>query len=174
LQHLAFTPTERQVMAAVDGVKTVAAIARELDLTLFETSRAVYCLAAIGMLRTADLDKIGLRRVFREIAELMCESTVEQYPGPDGRSCEEEVNERCKQLPIRLNQGRIEDGADPQLGTDELKEMYRHFLRTQFKVFSRQVGYSSANQSFQQVLRQLVPELQDIAKRYGFDRPVAE
>jgi hypothetical protein len=174
LSHLALSPTERQVMAGVDGVKTVATIARELNLTLFETSRAMYCLAAIGMLRTADLDKIRLRRVFREIAELMCESTVGQHPRPDGRSCEEEVNERCKQLPIRLNQGRIEDAADQQLGTDELKEMYHRFLGTQFKVVSRQLGTSNAHQSFEQVLRQLVPELQDIAKRYGFDRPVAE
>ena len=66
----------------MDGVKDVATIARELDLTLFETSRAFYCLAAIGVLRAADLDKIRLRRVFREIAELMCSSTIAWRAAP--------------------------------------------------------------------------------------------
>ena len=85
LERLALTPGEERVVAAVDGVKDVATVARELDLTLFETSRIFYCLAAIGVLRTADLDKIRLRRVFREIAELMCTSTIPWRAQP-GRS----------------------------------------------------------------------------------------
>jgi DNA-binding PadR family transcriptional regulator len=170
LKHLDLTTTEKQVVAAVDGIRTVTAIARELDLTLFDTSRALYCLAAIGILRTADLDKMRLRRVFREIAELMCQGTLAWRPTPDDRSCEEEVNERCKQLPIRLRNGRVEDRVDPQLGIDELKEMYGLFLRNQFRVVGRRFGHSNATQSFARTLRQLGPELQDVARRYGFDR----
>jgi DNA-binding PadR family transcriptional regulator len=170
LEHLALTATEGQVVAAVDGTKDVTAIARELDLTLFEASRVFYCLAAIGVLRTADLDKIRLRRVFREIAELMCDSTIPWRPRPDDRSCEQELNEQCKHLPIRLQKGRIIDRADPQLGIDELQEMYRLFLRMQFRVIGRRFGQSNAHQAFERTLRQLAPELQDIAKRYGFDR----
>jgi DNA-binding PadR family transcriptional regulator len=168
--HLSLTPTEERVLAEVDGAKNVAQLARELDLTLFEASRTCYCLAAIGLLHTADLDKILLRRVFREIAELMCRSTLAWRSSPDDRACEEEVNDRVEQFPIRLDHGRIEDQIDAQIETDELKEMYGFFLAEQYKVISRRFGRTNARQAFEQTLRQLGPELQDVAKRYGFDR----
>ena len=173
LDGLSLTPAEKQTVTAVDGVKDVATIARELGLTVFETSRGFYCLAAVGVVRTADLDKIRLRRVFREIAELMCRSTVAWRTSPEDRTCEEEVNQRCAHLPLCLNQGRIEDQADPQLKTDELVEMYRSFLLTQLDVVSRSFGRENARQSFQRTLSQLAPELQNVAKRYGFDRLLA-
>jgi DNA-binding PadR family transcriptional regulator len=170
LDRLALTPIEERVVAAVDGVRDVTTIARNLDQTLFETSRALYCLTAIAVLRTADLDKIRVRRAFREIAQLMCNSTLAWRPTPDDRSCEEEVNERCRHLPIRLEMGRIEDRVDPQLRVDELKETYHLFLREQFQVISRRFGQANAHQAFEQSLRQLAPELQDVAKRHGFHR----
>ncbi len=170
LDRLTLTPNEEQVIAEVDGVKNVATIANELDLTLFEASRVVYCLTAIGVLHTADLDKIRLRRVFGEIAELMCNSTVAWSLSPDDRVCEKEVNQQTVHLPICLDNGRIQDRADPQLETEELKEMYHRFLQEQFKVVSRHFGRVNARQSFEQTLRQLSPELQRVAKRYGFDR----
>lgn len=169
LERLPLTGTEEHIVALVDGVKDVASIARELDLTLFDTSRAFYCLTAIGVLRTADPDKIRLRRVFREIAELMCSSTIAWRTTPDDRACEKEVNERTAHLPICLRDGRIEDQANPQLGTDELKEMYRFFLREQFEVVSRRFGHSNARQSYKRTLQQLAPELQSVAKRYGIE-----
>jgi DNA-binding PadR family transcriptional regulator len=170
VERLALTPVEDGVVATVDGVNDVAAIARELDLTLFETSRVFYCLTAIGVLRVADLDKIRLRRVFRELAELMCYRTIPWRDSPDDRSCEEEVNALAEHLPIRLNRGRIEDRADPQLGTEELKEMYHLFLQKQFQVVRRRFGRANAREAFGQCLRQLAPELQAVAERYGFDR----
>ena len=170
LERLALTQTEERIVASIDGIKDVMTVARELDLTLFEACRVFYCLAAIGALRTADLDKIRLRRLFRELAELMCNSTVSWRPTPDDRSCEEEVNLRTKRLPIRLEEGRIQDTADPQLGLDELKEMYKTFLREQLAVIARRFGGANARQSFQRALNQLAPELQNGAKRYGFDR----
>jgi hypothetical protein len=173
LAGLSLTPAEEHIVAAVDGVKDVATIARDLGLTVFETSRAFYCLAAVGAVRTGDLDKIRLRRVFREIAELMCSSTIAWRTSPEDRSCEEEVNQRCTHLPLRLNWGRIEDQADPQLKTDELVEMYRHFLLMQLDVVGRRFGRENARQSFQRTLGQLAPELQNVAKRYGFDQLLA-
>ena len=170
LDRLSLAPVEEKVVAEVDGVKDVATVARELDLTLFEASRVFYCLTAIGALHTADLNKIRLRRVFREIAELMCKSTIAWRETPDDRACEEEVNRRTADLPIHLDHGRIEDQVDPQLEIDELKEMYNHFLQEQFQVVSRRFGRANACQSFEKTLRQLAPELQDVAKRYGFDR----
>lgn len=173
LTDLTLTPTEDQIVTAVDGVKDVATIARDLGLTVFEASRAFYCLAAVGVMRTADLDKIRLRRVFREIAELMCRSTLAWRTSPEDRTCEEEVNQLCTHLPLRLNWGRIEDQADPQLKTDDLVEMYRRFLLKQLDVVSRRFGRENARQSFQRTLGQLAPELQNVAKRYGFDRLLA-
>jgi DNA-binding PadR family transcriptional regulator len=170
LDRLSLTTTEGQIVARVDGVKDVTTIARELDLTLFETCRAFYCLSAAGVLRTADRDKIRLRRVFREIAELMCSSTLAWRTAPDDRACEEEVNERAGSLPIRLRDGRIEDRADPQLGMDELTDMYHSFLQKQFEVIGRRFGHSNARGSYARSLQQLAPELQGVAKRYNFGR----
>ena len=174
LGRLTLTPVEYQILAAVDGVKEVGMIARESNMTLFETSRAMYCLAAIGVLRTADLDKIRLRHVFREIAELMCGSTMALRANPEDRSCEEEVSARCKDLHIALDHGNIQDETDPQLGAEELQETYRRFLQEQFKVVRRRFGQANARHSYEQTLYQLAPELQDVAKRYGFDRIAKE
>jgi hypothetical protein len=170
VETLALTTTEQEILAALDGVRDVASIARELGQTVFETSRAFYCLAAIGVVRTADLDKIRLRRVFREIAELMCSSTVAWRSSPDDRSCEYEVNQRTDSLPLCLNRGRIEDQADPRLKTDDLVEMYRVFLLAQLGVVSHRFGHENARQSFERTIRQLAPELQDVARRYEFDK----
>jgi DNA-binding PadR family transcriptional regulator len=170
IESLPLNDTERQIVAQVDGVQDVATVARELGLTVFEASRAFYCLAAVGVVRTADLDKIRLRRVFREIAELMCSSTVAWRTSPDARACEEEVNQQTSHLPLCLNRGRIEDQADPQMKTEELVEMYRHFLLAQLNVVSQRFGQENARQSFERTLRQLAPELQEIARRYDFDK----
>jgi DNA-binding PadR family transcriptional regulator len=174
LDTLALTPIEERIVKATDGVKDVATTARELQLTVFEASRAFYCLAAVGVVRTADLDKIRLRRVFREIAELMCSSTVAWRSSPDDRSCEEEVNQLTEHLPLCLNRGRIEDQAEPRLDIDELVEMYRGFLLSQLDVVSRRFGQGNARQSFERTLRQLAPELQEVAKRYGFDQLLSD
>lgn len=170
LERLALMPPEEQIAAAVDGVKDVATIARELGLTLFEASRSFYCLAAVGVVRTADLDKIRLRRVFREISELMCNSTVAWRTSTDDLSCEDEVNQKAGHLPVCLNHGRIEDRADPQLKTDDLVKMYREFLLIQVEVVSHRFGREKTHQSFERTLRQLAPDLQGVAKHYGFDR----
>ena len=173
LERLALTPTEERIVAAVDGVSDVAAIARELDLTLFDASRTFYCLAAVGVLQTADLDKIFLRRVFREITEMMCRSTIPWRKSPDDRSCEEEVNQRTRAMPISLVDGKVKDQAGREMDTDELKETYARFLSEQFSVVSRRFGRTNAQQSFDRALRQLAPELQAVAKRYGLDRPLS-
>ncbi len=173
LERLTLTPTEQQVLAAVDGVQDVSTIARSLSLTLFEASRVFYCLAAVGAVRTADLDKIRLRRVFREIAELVCDSTVAWRDSPNDVSCEEMVNERTRHLPLRLHQGRIEDQADPHLKTDKLVELYHEFLLAQLQVVSQTFGRDRAKESYARTLRQLVPELQAVARRYGFDKLLA-
>jgi hypothetical protein len=173
MEGLTLTPLEEQIAATVDGVKDVATIARELELTVFEASRAFYCLAAVGVVRTADLDKIRLRRVFREIAELMCSSTVAWRTSPEDRTCEEEVNQLTGELPLCLNRGRIEDQADPQLSVDDLVEIYCAFLLAQLDVISRRFGRDNARQSFDRTLRQLAPELQEVAKRYRLDKLLA-
>jgi DNA-binding PadR family transcriptional regulator len=171
---LDLTPVEEQVINAVDGVKDLSTIARELSLTVFEASRASYCLTAVGVLRTADLDKIRLRRVFREIAELMCSSTVAWRTSPNDRSCEEAVNAATDNLPLCLNAGRIEDRSAPQLRTEELVEMYRSFFVKQLNVVSQRFGRANARESFQRTLRRLAPDLQEVATRYGFDRLLDE
>ncbi len=166
---LQLTPLESRVLACIDGLTDVAAIAQQSELTVFETSKALYCLTAVGLVRTGDLDKIRLRRVFREISELLCRSTIPWRSSPTDRTCEEEVNRFSEHLPFCLNEGRIEDQADPRLRTDELVEFYRSFLSIQLDVIGRRFGQDNARRSFEQVLRQLAPELQEVSSRYGFE-----
>ena len=173
VDDLDLTPVEEQIVGAVDGVKDLSTIARDLSLTVFEASRAFYCLTAVDVLHTADPDKIRVRRVFREIAELVCASTL-AWRGPDDRSCEEAVNEGCQHLPLRLIAGRIEDRSEPQLRTEELVEMYRTFLVSQLHVVGDRFGRANARESFQRMLRRLAPDLQEVAARYGFDRLIEE
>ena len=174
LEALRLTPLEEKALDEIDGVRDVATVARQVGVTVFEASRTFYCLAAVGALRTADLDKIRLRRVFREIAELMCSGTVAWRTSPEDRTCEQEVNAETKHLPICLSEGRIEDQARPQLRTDELVEMYRSFLIAQLDVVSRRFGPANARQSFERTLRQLAPELQEVARRYSLDRLLSD
>ena len=166
---LQLTPLESRVLACVDGLKDVAAIAQQSEITVFETSKALYCLTAVGLVRTGDLGKIRLRRVFREISELLCRSTIAWRSSPTDRACEEEVNQLSEHLPLCLSDGRIEDRADPRLKTDELVRFYKSFLSIQLDVISRRFGRDNARRSFEQVLRQLAPELQEVSARYGFE-----
>jgi DNA-binding PadR family transcriptional regulator len=166
---LELSPLERQVLACVDGLKDVSAIAQQSEVTVFETSKALYCLTAVGLVRTGDLGKIRLRRVFREIAELLCRSTIPWRSSPTDRVCEEEVNQRSEHLPLRLSDGRIEDRTDPHLRTDELVRFYQSFLSIQLEVISRRFGRDNARRAFEQVLRQLAPEMQEVSVRYGFE-----
>jgi hypothetical protein len=48
--------------------------------------------------------------------------------------------------------------------------MYRAFLLTQLNVVSQRFGRENARQSFERTLRQLAPELQDVARRYEFHK----
>jgi hypothetical protein len=103
----------------------------------------------------------------------MCSSTVTWRSSADERTCEQEVNQLTGHLPLCLNRGRIEDQAEPQLKADELVEMYRGFLLTQLEVVSRRFGRQNARRSFERTLNQLAPELQEVARRYAFDKLLA-
>ncbi|MGD8397381.1 MAG: DUF4388 domain-containing protein, partial [Anaerolineae bacterium] len=173
-RSLPLVAAEARALAAVDGRRDVARLAQDLGMTVFQASRALYCLAAVGLVRIADVDKIRLRRVFREIAELMCSSTVAWREASSDRTCEEEVNARTGDLPLCLNAGRIEDRVEPTQHIDVLVEVYKRFLVAQLQVVSQRFGHDNARHSFERTLRQLAPELQAVARRYGFDRLLVE
>jgi len=170
LETLALTEGENRVAGAVNGSEDVEAIAHSLGMTLFEASRTLYALAAAGLVRSADLEKSRLRRVFREIAELLCASTVAWRSSGVDRTCEEEVNQLCHLLPLHLDRGRIADEAEPRLPTSDLVQMYRSFLLAQIDVVSRRFGRDNARQSYERTLSQLAPELQEVARRHGLDK----
>ena len=170
IADLELAPGERRIVEMIDNLHDVSSVARLLGATLFETSRHIYGLVAVGILRAADLDRIRVRRAFREIAELMCHSTFPWRAGPGDHTCEDEVNACCSSLPIRIVDGHIADETLPSMPTDELVTLYTEFLRAQFAVISERFGRDRARQSFGQTITQLVPELQDVADRFGFKR----
>ncbi len=167
LEALELEEREKAVLRVLDGLKDVAAVAREIGLSLFDTSKIIYCLAAVGVVRPANLEKIRLRRAFREISELLCQSTYAWRTAPDDFSCEEQVNEKASHLPICLNHSRIEDRTDPRLSADKLAQIYREFLSLQLEVVSNRFGPSAARSSFQNALKRLAPDLYKVAVKFG-------
>ena len=111
---------ERRVLNLVDGFQDVTTIARASGLTEFETSRILYGLYAIGCVLPADPDKSRLRRVFREFAELMCRGAIPYRTTPEeATACENEVNQRCEHLPVKIRNSYIEDNSNTSLNVDD-------------------------------------------------------
>jgi DNA-binding PadR family transcriptional regulator len=159
-------PEERRVWESLDGVRNVAEVAQVCGLTEFETSKVLYGLYEAGLIRPGDVDKIRLRRAFREFAELLCRATKPYRASPNDFSCEEEVNHRAAPLPIRFNLSRIEDRTEPALSTDDLAEMYRRFLQAQQDVVRERFGEATLRQLLRQVMAQVNPSLMETLRRY--------
>jgi DNA-binding PadR family transcriptional regulator len=165
-EGLELAEEERRVWEALDGIRDVADVALACDLTEFETSKALYGLHTAGLIRPGDVDKIRLRRAFREFSELLCRATKPYRASPDDFTCEMEVNRRAADLPIRFNASRIEDHTDPGLRTEELAEMYRRFLRLQKEVIRERFGEAILRQLLQRVISQINPSLLETIQRY--------
>jgi hypothetical protein len=163
---LALTHVEQQVYHALDGLRDVSDVARVCKLTEFETSKALYSLSTVGLVRPGDLSKIRLRRVFREFAELMCRGTIPYRDAPEDSSCEQEVNQRCSNLAVRFVASRIEDQTDPTLTTEDLAETYRAFLTEQHQVVRERFGKQVAERLVDEVTSQISPTLRDTLTQY--------
>ncbi len=165
-EDLALTMEEQGVWQALDGVRDVSEVARACNLTEFETCKILYSLYTVGLIRPGDVEKIRLRRAFREFAELLCWATKPYRPAPDDFTCEMEMNRRAADLPIRFNASRIEDHTDPALQIEELAEMYRRFLRVQKEVIRERLGEAVLRRLLQQVSSQINPSLMETIQRY--------
>lgn len=166
--ELLLSEGEHRIMTLVDGFKDVTTIARASGYTEFETSKTLYGLYAVGYVQPADPDKSKLRRVFREFAELMCRGAIPFRTTPEEASaCEQEVNQRCEHLPVRIRNSFIEDQTNPSLHTEALSGVYRTFLQTQHTVLSERLGRDIANELRQQVLNKISPNLREIIEQYA-------
>jgi len=170
-ESLEITPEEKQVWQALDGVRNVAEIAQACGLTEFETSKILYGLYEAGLIRPGDVDKIRLRRAFREFAELLCQATKPYRLSPEDFTCEEEVNRRAANLPIRFNFSRIEDRTEPALPINKLAEMYRRFLQIQQEVLQERLGEPLLRQLLRQTMAQVNPSLMETLRRYRLIPP---
>jgi len=166
VESLGLTPEEKQVWQALDGVRNVSEVAQTCGLTEFETSKILYGLYEAGLIRPGDVDKIRLRRAFREFAELLCQATKPYRASPTDFTCEEEVNRRAANLPIRFNFSRIEDQTEPALPIDKLAEIYRRFLQIQQEVVKERFGEPLLRQLLRQTMAQVNPSLMETLRRY--------
>ncbi len=165
-EGLELTPEERRVWEALDGIRDVADIARTCNLTEFETSKILYTLHTVGLVQPGEMDKVRLRRCFREFAELLCQATKPYRASPDDFACEEEVNRRCADLPIRFHASRVEDRTDLALPTEKLAAMYRRFLEAQQAVIQERFGEERLSAWRARVLSQISPSLQTVLRQY--------
>jgi len=164
---LELTDEECRVFQALDGLRTVTEVAWQCDLTEFETGKILYGLYGVGLIQPGDLDKVRLRRLFRECAELLCQSTKPYRASADDFSCENEINQRCSHLPIRFARSRIEDRTDPSLRTDELARIYKEFLTTQRTVVQERFGDRVIGELLQRVRSQIGMSLTETLERYN-------
>ncbi|MCS7285651.1 MAG: DUF4388 domain-containing protein [Anaerolineae bacterium] len=165
-EDLVLTEEERRVWEFLDGTRTVAEVAQICNLTEFETSKIIYTLYVAGLSLPGSLDKVRLRRAFREFAELLCQATKPFRAGPEDFTCEEEVNKRAAALPIRFHRSRIEDHTDPSLRIEELARMYRLFLQIQQEVIRERFGKAILEGLIQQATKQINPPLKEVLQRY--------
>lgn len=117
-----------------------------------------------------DRGKIRLRRVFREFAELLCRATIPYREAPGDYTCEESVNERCSELPVRFVASRIEDQTDPALTSEELADIYRSFLSAQLAVAEERFGPDVAGELLQQVRVRINPRVTHSSRRARVDQ----
>ncbi len=170
LEALQLTEAERSFLQSLDGNRDIADIAGTLRLTLFDASRIAYCLLAVGAIRYGNMERIHLRRAFREIAELNCRGTLALRKHPSDISCELAVNRACQDIPIRIDHGHIVDETPPDIEIAQLAKIYRTFLSRQMEVIRQHFGLDAARDLSARTLRQLVPELREVAERYSFVR----
>ena len=164
---LALRDDELRVLAIVDGVKDVTAIAAVSGLTEFETSRILYGLYLVDLVQLSDPDKSRLKRVFREFAELMCRGAIPYRTTPEeAAACEADVNLRCRDLPVSIRDSRIADRSDPTLSAEALAGIYRQFLLTQHTVLGERLGRDVADELRQQVLGRISPNLRETLEHY--------
>jgi DNA-binding PadR family transcriptional regulator len=167
-ESLDLRENERRILEVVDGFKDVTSIARSVGLTEFETSKTLYGLYVIDLVQPADPDKSRLRRVFREFAELMCQGALPYRTTPEEASaCENEVNHRCDDLPVRICDGHIEDRTDASLQAGALAAVYRTFLQTQHEVLGERLSKEVADELRQHVLNRISPDLRETLKAYA-------
>jgi DNA-binding PadR family transcriptional regulator len=158
---------ERRILSIVDGSKDITMVARLAELTEFETSRILYGLYLVDLVQPADPDKRRLQRVFREFAELMCRSAIPLRASPEeANDCENEVNRRCRDLPVSIQDGHIDDRTDSNLTAAELAKLYRRFLQTQHNVLGEHFGKEVAQQLRDQVLGKISPSLRETLEQY--------
>jgi hypothetical protein len=162
--NLSLTEVERQVFQALDGLRDVSDLARLCGLTEFEASKSLYGLCTVGLVRPGDRGKVRLRRVFREFAELLCRATISYRDAPNDFTCEERVNQRCQNLPVRFVASRIEDQTDPALSTSDLAQTYRSFLSVQQRVVKESFGEDIAGELLEQVEARINPSLRGALK----------
>jgi len=168
LDELSLRDDELRVLAVLDGVKDVTAIAAVSGLTEFETSRILYGLYLVDLVELSDPDKSLLKRVFREFAELMCRGAVPYRTTPqEALECETEVNLRSRDLPVSIRDSRIADRSDPSLSADALAGIYRQFLQTQHTVLGERLGRDVADELRQQVLGRISPNLRETLEHYA-------
>ena len=166
-EDLELSDVEQEVYEALDGLRDVSDVARLCSLTEFEASKTLYGLCTVGLVRAGDRAKIRLRRVFREFAELMCRATIPYRDSPNDFTCEEQVNRRCADLPVRFVASRIEDQTDPALSTEDLATIYRDFLAVQQAVVTKRFGQQVAVKLRQQVKARINPSLRGALAEHG-------
>jgi DNA-binding PadR family transcriptional regulator len=170
---LRFDESEKRVLMAVDGVKDARLLALELGFSEFQICKTLFSLSSVGLLRTVDQDKVRVRRMLCQMAEAFYQAVVILAGAKEAKALEEEINASGASKDLCFRQGKLHDASDPRLEIGRLVELYKEFLSLVLMAIGARLGSNFAQQSYERILRQLAPELQDIASRYNFHRLAA-
>lgn len=171
VQELDLRAEERETLQALDGFRDVRDIISLVGLSEFETSKTLYTLFAVGLLRTVDRDRVRMRRVFRHLVESLYRAVLLLAGPRAAETCELTVNARQGGEPgIRLVQGKLLDEMAAGWDVPRQAQAYADFLESECEAVAEQMGRNFVQQSLERILREVTPDLQEVAARCGFDR----
>jgi hypothetical protein len=170
LTSLVLSDQERLLLEAMDGASDVAKIAAVSGMSLFEASRVVYTLSALGGLRTVDVDKVRTRRAFRHLSESLTAAVKTLAGAKTAEVCEQAANAAYRPGDIRISRGKVVDESDPEQEPTQAAQAYANFLRVQVDVIGERMGRNFVRQTMERIVREATPEMQEATSRHGFAR----
>jgi DNA-binding PadR family transcriptional regulator len=170
LTSLVLSDQERLLLEAMDGASDVAKIAAVSGMSLFEASRVVYTLSALGGLRTVDVDKVRTRRAFRHLSESLTAAVKTLAGAKTAEVCEQAANAAYRPGDIRILRGKVVDESDPEQEPTQAAQAYANFLRVQVDVIGERMGRNFVRQTMERIVREATPEMQEATSRHGFAR----
>lgn len=165
-------PKEEKVLAEINGLRDVDDLAERCELSMFETSKILYCLTLTGLLSIVSSEKARTLKLLKHFWKLSRDAMRAIAGEKTAAAVEREINEKAEalSLPFAAVKGVVEDKVAAPIELDALVEMERSYLALQFDVVAGELGSAFVQQLIKGAVDKLTPEMNEQFRRYGFDK----